>query len=232
MTLRLIEHYTSTQGEGPRVGELTQFVRFAGCNLKCPGWPCDTPFAIKPEIFTKAQWSITVQQLARDIDQIRQDTGAKNVCFTGGEPLIQPQGELALLVHTLAQDKIYAPEIFTNGTRDVSEDLIDYCCFVVDWKLSGSGEDPFNKVRLENLKKFQRPSTVIKFTVATYADLIQAHELWQSYLEQDLYDVFVGPVWEKMRAQSIVDFIKKHKLPWRLNIQTHNYIYGAHVRGT
>jgi len=232
MALRLLEHYTSTQGEGPRVGKLTQFVRFAGCNLKCPSWPCDTPFAIDPKLFNSEQKIHTSQSLAKAIADEEQKTGARNICFTGGEPLIQPQGELAILVERLTTYGIYAPEIFTNGTRDVSNDLIDYCNFVVDWKLEGSGEDPFNDVRIANLKKFQRPATSIKFTIASQADLALAHTLWQEHLQRDVFDIFVGPVWEEMSAQRIVEYIKENKLPWRLNTQVHNYIYGAQVRGT
>jgi organic radical activating enzyme len=37
-TLRLSELYISTQGEGTRVGELTAFVRFAGCNKHAVPW--------------------------------------------------------------------------------------------------------------------------------------------------------------------------------------------------
>jgi hypothetical protein len=28
-----------------------------------------------------------------------------------------------------------------------------------------------------------------------------------------------------------VEYLKKHKLPWRLNVQLHNYVYAPQERG-
>ena len=36
--MKVNEIYTSIQGEGPNTGIPTTFVRFGGCNLRCPGW--------------------------------------------------------------------------------------------------------------------------------------------------------------------------------------------------
>src|SRR3954453_605533 len=94
MALRLLEPYPSTQGEGPNVGKLTQFVRFAGCNLKCPGWPCDTPFSIDPAQYRNEMQLVTARTLARSVFAEFTATGAENICLTGGEPTLQPQGEL------------------------------------------------------------------------------------------------------------------------------------------
>ncbi|MHA2264890.1 MAG: 7-carboxy-7-deazaguanine synthase QueE, partial [Candidatus Thorarchaeota archaeon] len=98
--MKLSEVYTSVQGEGPRVGVPTTFVRFGGCNLRCPGWGsgslpdgtsvrgCDTIFAVYPEY--RSQWeSVSVRQLLERIPP-----EITNVCITGGEPLIQPTKDL------------------------------------------------------------------------------------------------------------------------------------------
>ncbi len=43
--------FLSVQGEGPRTGKLTIFVRFFGCNLRCPGFFQKDP--TKPETYVK-----------------------------------------------------------------------------------------------------------------------------------------------------------------------------------
>ena len=40
---RVVEHFTSINGEGRRAGQLAVFIRFAGCNLNCEY--CDTKWA-------------------------------------------------------------------------------------------------------------------------------------------------------------------------------------------
>jgi 7-carboxy-7-deazaguanine synthase len=232
MALRLLEHYTSTQGEGPNVGKLTQFVRFAGCNLKCPGWPCDTPFSIEPQLYRNEMQLVTARALAAKVFAELEATGAENVCLTGGEPTLQPQGELYIFLSDLIQRGLTSFELFTNGTRPFDPAFADLVQIVMDWKLGGSGEDPFNEGRIENLK-FLEVGDSIKFVIATQTDLSQAHTLWQQYIRDVLpIETFVGAAWGKMAPSHIVEYIKDNQLPWRLNVQVHNYIYGAHVRGT
>lgn len=226
--LRLLEHYTSTQGEGPNVGILTQFIRFAGCNLKCPGWPCDTPYSIDPKIYRKEQRLISPRELYQLIKEEYVKTGTRNLCFTGGEPLLQPRGELEILLNQLVSG--FKCEVFTNGTQPISENLAELAYIVVDWKLPGSGEDSLNPTRIENLDIISDEDS-IKFVIKEQQDLVAAHELWTTYLEEHGAQVFVGPAWNTMAASHIVEYVKKHRLPWRLNIQVHNYVYGAQVRG-
>ena len=41
--MKVIELFLSVNGEGLKSGELATFVRFAGCNLRCPY--CDTKYS-------------------------------------------------------------------------------------------------------------------------------------------------------------------------------------------
>ena len=41
--MKVVEKFTSINGEGTRAGELAVFIRFKGCNLKCSY--CDTMWA-------------------------------------------------------------------------------------------------------------------------------------------------------------------------------------------
>ena len=71
----LVEIFESLQGEGRNVGRPCVFVRFAGCNLRCP-W-CDTD--------TARRFTLTLDELVREIGTHR----ARSVILTGGEPTIQ-----------------------------------------------------------------------------------------------------------------------------------------------
>jgi 7-carboxy-7-deazaguanine synthase len=232
--LRLLEHYTSTQGEGPRVGVLTQFIRFAGCNLKCASWPCDSEFAIDPKLYREEQKPYRSYELTNLIKQERKATGASNCCLTGGEPFLQDNEELLHMVEELPAAE-YTWEAFTNGTFEIPEDFFRHGVVpVMDWKLPGSGEETWIASRARNLKLMEKYGIgVVKFTIADANDFFIAMQVWSTMVQDTDIDVFVGPVWgEKWGATDIVDLIKKNKVPWRLNIQVHQYIYGVNVRGT
>ncbi len=229
--LRLLEHYASPQGEGPRVGIMSQFVRFAGCNLRCPGWPCDTQQAIDPKLFTKEQVFVTPEDLIEKIIVMNALTGAYNVVFTGGEPMMQTQGDLRQVVEALAG--AYRFEIFTNGTRPITPFLRMHCDFVIDWKLPGSGEDPHDLQRIDNIVRLAHSeSDAVKFVITSMSDLTKAYALYDEFLKDGQVQTFVGAAWDKFSNEKIVAYIKAHQLPWRLNVQVHNYIFGAQRRFT
>ena len=234
--LRLVEHYVSTQGEGPRVGRVTQFVRFAGCNLRCPLWPCDSQFAIDPALYRGEMYSQWPGELAATILQKRKDTGADNVCFTGGEPFLQQHDMLLEVLQKLKDSDLHF-EAFTNGTFEIPERFfLSGLSPVMDWKLPGSGEDTFLAERSRNfqlMNKYQQGA--VKFTVADEVDFRTALAVWSMLIMDSNVPVFVGPIWDKegaWGAKNVVDLIIEHKVPWRLNVQVHNFIYGAQTRGT
>jgi len=231
--LRLLEHYASTQGEGPRVGIPTQFVRFAGCNLKCPGWPCDSPHAIDPALFRKEQEAITWADLRQRCVEMSLDTGTKNICLTGGEPMLQPYGDLEDLIWSLNDDG-FNVEMFSNGTLPYREGILDGCQVVMDWKLPGSGEYGSTRVGARDANYAlmrDRGSHAIKFTAANLEDLICAHDLWNSRrMASGQNEVFCGPVWGKLDPKVVVEYILAHQLPWRLNVQVHQYVWTPNER--
>lgn len=97
----LVEIFESLQGEGRNMGRPCVFVRFAGCNLKCP-W-CDTDV-------TK-RFSASLDELLAELGQYK----AKNVILTGGEPTMQK--EMPELVAALKKAG-YWIGVETNGTND------------------------------------------------------------------------------------------------------------------
>jgi len=232
--LRLLEHYPSIQGEGPRTGRPTQFVRFAGCNLRCPKWPCDTPYAIFPKLYRGEQQRVSVNGLYADICKMTAETGAENICLTGGEPMLQPAGAINELIDTLAF--YHTPvEMFSNGTLPYTDVVTDYCSVVMDWKLPGSGEDMDNPIRLANFQALKEAGGhVIKFTCRDELDLQHALRLYRKYKMKDFGLVYCGPVWSgaTVTAADITSFILHNHLPWHLNVQLHKFIWEPDARRT
>jgi len=103
-TLKVNEIFYSIQGEGLRTGQATIFIRFTGCNLKCPF--CDTTYAFdKGRDMSANEIMVTVLNTAK-VNKI------KWVCLTGGEPLIQDLHDLI----TMLKRAGFHVAIETNGT--------------------------------------------------------------------------------------------------------------------
>lgn len=247
--LRLLEHYVSVQGEGPRVGVPTQFVRFAGCNLKCPGWPCDTPHAIDPKLYTKEQKKIELRLDGEDgspgegliASIVAKRDQADNACFTGGEPLLQNNDELYDLAMSLTDNWDMSVEMFTNGTIAIPQDLLEVPVgFIMDWKLAGSGdfdETRYGEVRYHNLNALaEGPYSIdhaVKFVCKSLVDLKEAvHVYHREELKFWPGTVYFGVVWgSEFKESDLVEYLLEQEVPaWKLNMQTHNYIYPPHER--
>lgn len=101
MKYDLVEVFESLQGEGRNTGRPCVFVRFAGCNLKCP-W-CDTD--------VRARFSLSLDGLLAEI----RNFGPKSVILTGGEPTCA-EG-MPELVAAL-KEAGYWVAVETNGTNE------------------------------------------------------------------------------------------------------------------
>jgi 7-carboxy-7-deazaguanine synthase len=227
MTLRVSEVYISTQGEGPRTGEPTTFLRFAGCNMRCPGWPCDTEHAINPAIWKK---EATKEDPLTLLDRLPE--WPRNVCLTGGEPFMQSDVELQEFVMD-AMERGHKFEVFTNGSFSFPPWAVSRMLFMMDWKLEGSGEAGTKlPERFSNARKLNHTDG-IKFVVTDLADMREAFIVYRNLVER--HDVaarfWIAPAWGKIDPTEIVEFVIDNKLPWSLNIQTHKYIWDPDKRG-
>lgn len=99
--MRINQIFYSLQGEGFHTGTPAVFVRFAGCNLKCPF--CDT--------FHEAFKRLSEEEIAESVAQFP----ASLVVLTGGEPSLQLTNSLIELLH--GKGKFVAVE--TNGTSPI-----------------------------------------------------------------------------------------------------------------
>lgn len=92
------------QGEGAHAGRACVFLRFAACNLECPG--CDTDFRPEGAVRRSAE-EITAQLLALDTGR------ARRVIVTGGEPTLQWDAPLSAAVRGAG----FTVHMESNGTR-------------------------------------------------------------------------------------------------------------------
>lgn len=207
-----------------RTGLPMQFIRFAGCNLRCPGWPCDTQHAIEPSLYQGKFENITPEELAE-----RADVYPRAFCLTGGEPFLQPRDQIVDLLHHLA---IRGPvDVFTNGTFPIPPKFHGTRLFdvqyMLDWKLPGSGEvlSPSSiNIRWENAKALS-PFSGIKFVVTGEDDLLQAKKDYIILKDHTQAQFWAAPAFNRISPEQVVNFILTHELPWRLNLQTHKFIW-------
>jgi 7-carboxy-7-deazaguanine synthase len=231
--MKLSEHYVSVQGEGHRMGVFTQFVRFSGCNLRCPGWPCDTPYAIYPEQY-KLDPQVDVHSLVTECARLRDTTGAHNVCITGGEPLVQNPREMSQFVANLIGAE-FTIDLFTNGTKPLprwatSERVI---CVMMDWKLPGSGEMATG-MTIQNAEQL-KITDGIKFVCTDEEDynvaLGVADEL--RYKHKYVGSFWLGVAASVLKEADLVEWVKRDGVggKFRLNVQTHKFIFQGVDRG-
>jgi 7-carboxy-7-deazaguanine synthase len=204
--VRIIEVFHSLQGEGPRTGERTTFIRTARCNLRC-SW-CDTPYSFGPG---KER---SIPSLVREVSRNR----TRNVCLTGGEPLLQ--GESVDLVRELSSRKC-TTVIETGGSLDVTPYLgIPNVVLSVDVKCPSSKMQGRN--RWSNLPLL-RPTDVLKFVIADRTDYLYARRVLRE--RPSRAPAVFQPVWGT-DAGRLADWVLKDRLDVRVMLQEHKVLWG------
>ena len=123
--MKINEIFYSLQGEGRNTGRAAVFVRFSGCNLKCPF--CDTLFSNYREMSND------------DILEAIKQYPAQLVILTGGEPTLQVDKPLVDLLHANG----YEIAMESNGTNEPPANL--------DW-LTVSPKERFSVRHCDELK--------------------------------------------------------------------------------
>ena len=206
--LRITEIFLSLQGETNTVGFPTVFVRLTGCPLRCQY--CDTAYAFSGgEIMTFDDILARVHEYS-----------VARVTVTGGEPLAQP-GCFALL--TALCDAGHDVSLETSGAIDIAA-VDDRVVKVVDVKTPGSAEVAKN--RWENVVHCG-PADQVKFVICDRRDYDWARLKCD---EHDLFDsvgeVLFSPSSDELGATELADWILADRLPVRLQIQLHKYLWG------
>ncbi len=210
--LRLIELFPSVQGETSWTGLSTTFVRLAACNLRCT-W-CDTPYS-----FVRG----TPYSLETILARI-EEFGCRHVCITGGEPLLQKN--VYFLMQTLA-DRNYCISLETGGSLS-TEQVNPRVKVILDIKCPGSGMHLKNEWK--NVSRLN-PHDEVKFVLAHREDYLYAKEVCEKYnlFTRDL-PVLLSPVHGVLNPQILVKWMLEDKIPVRLNLQIHKFIWTPETR--
>lgn len=211
--LLINEIFFSIQGESSYSGRPCVFVRLTGCDLRC-SW-CDTEYA-----FTGGS-SMSVKDVLAKVENY----DCELVEITGGEPLLQTD-VYPLMEKLIGVGKIVLLE--TGGQADISR-VPDDVIKIIDMKCPGSGEVSRND--LENLSRLTLHDEV-KFVIRDRADYDFARDLVESHdLKHCCGSVLFSPVHRVLDPRLLSEWVLADRLPVRVQIQLHKYLWGDQTRG-
>jgi len=201
--MKVNEIFYDIQGESSLVGLPTVFIRLSGCNLKCQ-W-CDTDHVFKMDV--------TID----DILNVVRVWDCKQVCITGGEPLLQDIKPL----EDILIGKGYKTCIFTNGTKGLGHLKSK---IIMDVKCPGSGNTVSHQ--WGDLKTGDE----IKCVISDRADydyavnkIIEEMETPENSFDSDLM-VHFSPVFGVLNPSRLAEWIMRDGLEVRLHLQQHKMI--------
>ena len=192
---RINEIFYSLQGEGRNTGRAAVFVRFAGCNLRCPF--CDTEFDTYREM--------SAEEILTEINSLSPQTTDSRplIVLTGGEPTLQVDEGLIDLLH---QDG-FEVAMESNGTRPAPANL--------DWLTVSPKQKPVRQHCNEVKVVFDEgsdPEELIQPLTSDSRPLLYLQPCDTGDAERN-----------KAITRACVMYIMKHP-QWRLSLQTHKLI--------
>jgi 7-carboxy-7-deazaguanine synthase len=210
--MRITEIYASIHGESQYAGLPCTLVRTTGCDLRCTY--CDTPYAFH------GGTDMTVGQVVAEVDRL----GLPFVLLTGGEPMLQK--EIAVLAARLLAAR-YRVAVETSGAHSLAE-LPSEVLRIVDVKTPSSGESQRN--RWEVLPSLG-PRDAVKFVVVDEADYQWSAERVRQLGLAAHTEVLFSPAHGTLDPRKLVAWIVRDRLPVRVNLQLHKYVWGADAKG-
>lgn len=211
-SLKVNEIFYSIQGESTAAGRPCVFIRLAYCNSRCSY--CDTEYAF----FEGTDMSI--EQILEKVKSFN----CQLVEVTGGEPLIQKNAYPLL---TTLCDQGFEVLLETGGHEDISG-IDNRVRIIMDIKCPSSGESEKNLwSNLNHLKSLDE----IKFVISDKYDFNWANSMIKKYELENKCILIFSPVFGKLNNQTLAEWILSERLPVRLQLQLHKYIWPPDKKG-
>ena len=211
--LTVNEIFHSIQGESTQAGRPCVFVRLTACDLRC-SW-CDTPYA-----FHEGR-KMSVDEVVAAVE----DHGCPLVEITGGEPLLQ-EDVYPLMDRLLAAGRMVMLE--TGGHRPIAR-VPAAVLKIVDIKCPGSGEADRND--WSNLDRLA-PHDEVKFVIQDRGDYEFARDVIARHrLTSGAAAILLSPVHGVLDPRALSEWMLADRLPVRLQLQLHKYIWTPTTRG-
>ena len=211
--LTINEIFYSVQGESSYAGRPCVFVRLTACDLRC-SW-CDTRYA-----FYEGN-KRSLDSVVAEVDAF----GCSLVEVTGGEPLLQ-EDVYPLMETLLARGRTVLLE--TGGHRSTAR-VPAAVVTILDIKCPGSGES--EKTDWTNVERL-RPHDEVKFVLKDRRDYEYARDVIARHeLARRAAAIHLSPVHGVMDARSLAEWVLADKLPVRVQLQLHKYIWDPATRG-
>jgi 7-carboxy-7-deazaguanine synthase len=209
------EIFHSIQGESSFAGWPCAFIRLAGCGHGC--LHCDTAYA------EEEGKRMTVDEAL----QKALSFGAPCIEVTGGEPLRQP-GVYPLLEALCDRN----PQVLLETGGFLPVNRVDPRVHVIiDIKPPSSGVSEQNCI--DNIPlALQAPERFeFKFVLASREDYIWSKSFIVSNGLAGACPIVFGPVFGELDPQSLAEWILEDRLPVRMQLQLHKYIWKPDTRG-
>ena len=212
MELKVNEIYKSIQGESTFSGLPCIFIRLTFCNLRCSY--CDTEYAF---------YEGTDMQISDIIKKVN-ELSCNLVEVTGGEPLVQ-EGCIDLLESLISNgNKIL---IETGGALTI-EKIPNEVTIILDIKCPSS--DMCDKNLWSNIDLIKKTDE-IKFVIGDKKDYEWSKNIIKEYKLLNKCTVLFSPVYDKMEAKNMVEWILKDNLNVRFQTQLHKSIWPHDTKG-
>jgi 7-carboxy-7-deazaguanine synthase len=213
LTLTINEIFYSIQGESTYAGRPCVFVRLTACDLRC-SW-CDTAYA-----FHEGRKQ-SLDEVLAEVDRF----ACPLVEVTGGEPLLQEA------VYPLMQslvDRGRTVLLETGGHRSTAR-VPEPVVTILDVKCPASGESGKND--WSNLDRL-RPHDEVKFVVADRQDYEYARDVIARYdLSHRTAAIHLSPVHGTLNPRTLSEWVLADRVPARVQLQIHKYIWDPATRG-
>lgn len=211
--LTVYEIYLSVQGESTHVGRPCIFVRLAACDLRC-SW-CDTPYA-----FTGGR-KMSIDEVLEQVRALE----CRLVELTGGEPLLQ---KAAIPLMQRLRDEGYEVLVETGGHLPIAPLPLGVHA-IMDIKCPGSGEA--HRMYWPNIDALT-PDHEVKFVIKDRADYEYARDTITTHdLGTKAGAVLLSPVFNVLPPATLVEWMLADKVPARVQLQAHKYIWAPETKG-